>query len=274
MTAFPLMTMLLADSPAPLSVLRENEVLPQLLFVLLGIVIGVLFVFSALMLRALHKERSPTRRLPRHSEFLRDRRANVPLAFVPTRWLAIKSGNPHLVQAALGLANPKPCSWEEGLSAAHEHKLFIAPPVNGWILVMGSSLPEPGDDVDKCFRFLLDLSRKLGHIQYFSVHRAVNHHAWVRAENGIVLRAYAWAGRTLWNQGRLTRHEIELGLKCFAYGDGEDRIEFGRVDPAAVNTERVPLLAASWSLDPAAIDARALKEHQGIAGRLSRSKAH
>jgi hypothetical protein len=239
-----------------------------------GIVLGMLLVFSVLMVHALRKERLTTRRLPRHSEFLRGaRRSTAGLFSAPTRWLAIKSGNPQLVQAALGLANPRPCSWEEGLTAAHEHKLFIAPPLGGWILVMGSNLPEPGDDVDKCFRFLLDLSRKLGHVQFFSINRAVNHHAWVQVEQGVVRRAYAWSGRTLWNQGRLTRAEIELALKCYAYGDGEDRIDFGRVDPAAVNTERVPLLASRWSLDPTAIDARMLKEHQGIAGKLSRSRA-
>lgn len=273
MTVFPVMSVLLGDAVAPLSSLHDNDVIPGLLLVLLGVVLGILLIFSVMMVRAMHKDRVPNRRLPRHKEFLRVGRAATALTHVPTRWLAIKSGNPQLVQAALGLTNTRPCSWEEGLSAAHEQKLFIAPPVGGWILVMGSSLPEPGDDVDKCFRFLLDLSRKLGHVQFFSIHRAVNHHAWVRAEDGVVQRAYAWAGRTLWNQGRLTRAEIELGLKCYAYGDGEDRIEFGRVDPASVNTERVPLLASHWSLDPTTLDVRALKEHQGIAGKLTRSEA-
>jgi hypothetical protein len=221
----------------------------------------------------MRKDRFATRRLPRHSEFLRERRAHSGTFGVPTRWLAIKSGNPQMVQAALGLANPMPCSWEEGMTATHEQKLFISPPVNGWILVMGSNLPEPGDDVDKCFRFLLDLSRKLGEVQFFSVNRAVNHHAWVQVEEGAVQRAYAWCGRTLWNQGRATRAEQDLGLKCYSYGEGEDRIEFGRVDPAAINTERVPLLASRWSIDPTAIDARMLRENQGIAGKLSRSRA-
>jgi hypothetical protein len=213
--------------------------------------------------------------LPRHREFIqRERRFHSAVLSVPSRWLAIKSANPHLVQAALGLNNPTPCSWEEGLSIVHEHKLFISPPVGGWILVMGSNLPEVGEDVDKCFRFILDLSRKLGQVQFFSINRAVNHHAWAHADQGTVLRAYAWAGRTLWNQGKLTRAEIDLGLKCYHYGEGEDRIDFGNVDPAAVNTERVSLLASRWSLDPTSIDARLLKENQGIAGRLSRSRAH
>jgi hypothetical protein len=160
------------------------------------------------------------------------------------------------------------------LSAAHDHKLFISPPVRGWVLVMGTNLPEPSEDVDKCFRFLVELSRKVGQVQFFSVNRAVNHHAWVQAEAGGIVRAYAWAGRTVWNQGVATRAELDLGLKCFGYGEGEERIDYGRPDPAALNTERLPLLASRWSLDPTSIDARMLREHQGIAGQLLRSRAH
>jgi hypothetical protein len=275
MKAFASISALLGDAGGALSGLSENEVMPVLILLLTGAVMGGFLCLGLLVLHFQRRDRLATRRLTRHSEPQRgERRVGGGLFQVPTRWLAIRSANPHLVQAALGLANPKPCSWEEGLSAAHEQKLFISPPVSGWILVMGSSLPDPGEDVDKCFRFILDLSRKLGHVQYYSIHRAVNHHAWIQAEHGVVQRAYAWSGRTLWNQGRLTRAEIELGLKCYAYGEGEERIDFGRVDPAAVNTERVPLLASRWSLDPTAIDARMLKEHQGIAGRLTRSRAH
>jgi hypothetical protein len=204
----------------------------------------------------------------------RERRLHTPIFNVPSRWLAVRSGNPQLVQAALGLNNPTPCSWEEGLTAAHEHKLFISPAIRGWVLVMGSNLPEPGDDVDRCFRFVMELSRKLGQVQFFSLNRAVNHHAWVQAEFGAVQRAYAWAGKTLWNQGAITRAELDLGLKCHAYGEGEERVDFGRPDPAALNTERLPLLASRWSLDPTSIDARVLRENQGITGQLSRSKAH
>ena len=87
----------------------------------------------------------------------------------PSCWLAIKSRNTHAVQVALGLHNAKPCSWIQGL--AGEEKLFIAPPVKGWILVMGSGLQEADADVDVCFRFLLELSRRLGQVQFFSTNR-------------------------------------------------------------------------------------------------------
>jgi hypothetical protein len=137
---------------------------------------------------------------------------------------------------------------------------------------MGASLPDPADDVDRCFHFLLELSRKLGHVQFFSLSRVLNHHAWVQAEQGQILRAYAWAGRTLWNQGRPTRAELELGLTCLDYWEQSAPTAFGQSDAAGLNTDRVPLLAARWSLDPATIDVRRCKESHGIAGELSRRK--
>src|SRR5438874_12592099 len=64
----------------------------------------------------------------------------------PSCWLAVKSRNPRALQSALALHHVKPCSWLQGL--AGEAKLFIAPPVRGWLLVFGSGLPEPQEDVD------------------------------------------------------------------------------------------------------------------------------
>src|SRR6185503_13886558 len=61
------------------------------------------------------------------------------LARRPTTWLAVRSRNVHAVQVALGLNNVQPCTWTEGLSG--DEKLFIAPPVKGWVLIIGSGLP-------------------------------------------------------------------------------------------------------------------------------------
>src|SRR6185437_10102915 len=96
----------------------------------------------------------------------------------PECWLAVKSRNLAAVQAALGLHNSKPCSWVEGLLGSGDQMLFISPPISGWILVIGSALPNPSDDVDCCFRFLMDLSHKVGQVQYFSASTVLNHHAW------------------------------------------------------------------------------------------------
>lgn len=186
----------------------------------------------------------------------------------PACWLAVKSRSLAAVQAALGLRHTKPCSWVEGLTG--DEKLFIAPPVKGWILVVGSGLPEPSEDVDVCFRFLMELSRKLGQVQFFCANRVVHHHAWVRLDGGKVVRAYAWGGRTLWRQGKLTAAEQQLDLKCYDYTEPPERTSFGQPDLMALNVEKVPLLAARWSLDPARIDARFLQSERGVAGEPSR----
>src|ERR1700716_3515615 len=87
------------------------------------------------------------------------RRRHLHLAKRPFVWLAIRSRNPLEVQAALALYNPEPCRWTEAMNG--ENRLFIAPPIRGWVLVTGSALPDPADDVDRCFRFLRELSRKV-----------------------------------------------------------------------------------------------------------------
>jgi hypothetical protein len=185
----------------------------------------------------------------------------------PGCWLAVKSRSTFAVQRALGLHNPKPCSWMQGL--AGEEKLFIAPPVKGWVLIMGCGLPDPGDDIDVCFRFLLHLSRRLGQVQFFSASRILHHHAWVMADSGRIVRAYAWAGRTQWIQGARTPAENDLGLKCFDYFEPQDPPSFGQPDLACLNVEKLPLLAARWSIDPGRIDVRFLQMERGIAGEPS-----
>jgi hypothetical protein len=185
----------------------------------------------------------------------------------PTLWLAVRSRNVHAVQMALGLNNAQPCTWLEGL--AGDEKLFIAPPVKGWVLIIGSGLPDPADDSDVCFRFLTGLSQKLGHVQFFQANRALGHHAWVRVESGRVVRGYAWAGKTVWNQGVETRPELEFGMKCFQYFESPDE-SFEQSDMIAANVEKVSSLAARWSLDPGTVEEHLFEHVYGIAGEPPR----
>ncbi len=186
----------------------------------------------------------------------------------PTSWLAVKGRNLRAVQAALRLRRIEPCSWVEGL--AGEKQFFIAPPVNGWILVFGTGLPDPSDDVDKCFHFILRLSRAAGQVQFFVANRALQHHAWVRAEDGRIKRAYAWAGKTLWKQGARTDAEKQLDLRCFDYAEPGSSGIFEAADSISTTVDRVPMLAARWSLDPASVDQAILDQACGIAGERSR----
>lgn len=195
------------------------------------------------------------------------RRAQSRSAPRPTVWLAIRSRDPDEVLHALALNDPKPCSWTEAIQG--QNGVVISPPIRGWVLVTGTAVPDPAADVDACFRFLLGLSRKLGHVQFFQADRVLYHHAWARLEAGRVVRAYAWAGATLWHQGFKTVSETSLGVKCFAYGEEFSATRFGVSELLAANVEKVPSLAARWSLDPAEIEALLPSPVRGIAGKLS-----
>lgn len=258
------------------SVLEFKEVISLLMLIPLGLVLGtgVLFIFSAIRWGRRRCQGSEKQdqfsRLNFAPGFFVRASFRESLFGQPCRWLAIKGNSPTDVQNALHLSAPMPCSWEEGLIEARDHKLFISPPVSGWILVMGSSLPDPTEDVDHCFRFLTGLSRKLGHVQFFSTNRVINHHAWALIDKGRVFRGYAWAGETVWNQGPVTAAEKDLKLTCFGYTDG--RVDFEQKDSLVLNTERVPLLASRWSVDPSSLDERQFKSGYGITGELSHSR--
>jgi hypothetical protein len=200
-------------------------------------------------------------------------RTYQPSAFEQScRWCVVKGRQISSVQRALGLHNPIPCSWGEGTSRLTGGKLFVSAPIRGWILVMGQGLPDPGEDVDRCFHFIRRLSHVLGQVQFFSSNRAANHHAWIWAEGGHIRRAYAWAGETLWNQGELTSAERELGVKCLAYTEKPEPIDVASSNSPVSNSEKVTSLAARWSFDPTSINESRVNVGLGVAGVLHHSR--
>jgi hypothetical protein len=230
--------------------------MPVMMLGVLGSALGIGFLILGWML-AVHRRQ----RLERKS-------AGIGLSFFsfpgispqrPGCWLAIRSASTETVKEALGLNRAAPCSWEEGLAGGHE--FFISQRVHGWVIVTGLGLPNPSDDVDACFLFLTALSRKLGHVQYFYASRLMHHHAWARLDEGCVTRAYAWTGETVWNQGPETFPETEINVRIFGYGDHSATI----LD-AETNFEKVPQLAARWSLDPAEVKLNSARQATGIAG--------
>jgi len=233
-----------------------------------GIVLGagILFAISAVRWAKERKQRHQLENLDL-SIFISSSHVRQILMDHPCTWLAIKGNNSKRIQRALGLHNATPCSWEEGLVEAQHHKLFVSPPVNGWILVVGSDLPEPDEDVDRCFLFLRQLSRKLGHVQYFSVNRILNHHAWAIIDDGQVFRGYAWAGETLWNQGQRTAAEKDLGMTCYGYAE-RTAVDFFQKEPVLPNSEKINQLAARWSIDPSSVTESGWQNEQGIVGSL------
>ena len=249
--------------------MNPADAVPIALLLLFGVALGMGGVIVGLALRwnrqiatALRRDISRTGAAAASKS-----RRFRPLAIRPTAWLAIRSRDPARVLDALSLNDLTPCSWNDGMAC--ENRLFIAPPVRGWVLVVGTAVPDPAEDVDVCFRFLRKLSRKLGEIHCFHADRVLHHHAWARLEAGRVIRAYAWAGGTLWNQGVKTAAESALDLKTFGYGEDVAPARWGTSEFLATNVEKVPLFAARWSLDPAEIAERLPPHTQGIAGKPS-----
>lgn len=244
-------------------VMNPGDLIPALLLLLLGAVLagGTLLAGLAVIWR---REVSPSAREESEMESFPPA---PPLKAVwrrPACWLAIRGRNVAAVQAALGLSKARPCSWQDGLN--EEVHLFVSPPCQGWILVFGAGLPDPADDVDECFRFLAQLSRQAGQVQWFKTDTILHHHAWACLEAGRVVRAYAWAGKTLWNQGAKTAAEIELGMKCFGYDETDASGNWELNEIAEANAEKVLRLASRWSLNPAAIPVQFMESRRGIAG--------
>ncbi|MBI3417782.1 MAG: hypothetical protein HY043_21025 [Verrucomicrobia bacterium] len=272
----PAMLAWMDDSLVQTPAFRNEDLIAWLLIALLSLVfvLGAVCVFLVLQLRrSIRWQKSNAKLVEKKSALPSVRQLRPVLYEAPHRWLAIKFEYPQAVQAALDLHRPMPCSWEQGLAGVREDKMFISPPVKGWILVIGSGLPDPADDVDFVFRFVLHLSRTFGEVQYFCANRATNSHAWVRAESARIIRAYAWAGSTIWNQGDVTDEERELELRCFAYGEAPPP-SFPPTQTHRLNAEKVSRLAGRWSLDPTALDARAIPPHPGIAGEFYFNKPH
>lgn len=217
----------------------DAQTLMLLMVQLLAVVLGCLFLLWIIFLQ-------------RRNRVTAERQASGENNFLPTRpatWVAVRTVGAAAVRAVL----------------KNKQLFLINPHGNGWVIVSGPGLPNPSEDVDACHLFLTALSRELGHVQFFHMEKMSAHHAWARMDEGYVTRAYAWAGETLWDQGTKTLAERGLGLNCPGYGEEDETESWVRREKAAANVEKIPLLAARWSLDPGI-----LRRAEGLAGESPR----
>lgn len=196
---------------------------------------------------------------------------NNGVLLVPARWMAIRAATVREVRNALELSNATPCSIEDGLAGNHQQALFLAPPVNGWVLMTGPGVPDPVTDIDEVYHLVRALSIKLGSAQFFSFNRALGHHGWAWARGGGIVRAFAWADRTLWNEGHPTPAEVAFRMRCPGYDDPPPRTALAR-ETILANVDKVPLLAAQWSVDPVSVHQQ-LPHAIGVTGEFVRVRS-
>jgi hypothetical protein len=133
-------------------------------------------------------------------------------------WFAVKASDPALVLDALEFGETMPANWASGVAAAYEDDwVFVSPPVTGWILVVGSSLPYPTNethhDIGKRFDVLFSrLMKRFDDVQFFGSHRVVGFVTWARALNGKPVRIFAFADEVMANFGEQTPEEAKLGF--------------------------------------------------------------
>jgi hypothetical protein len=239
-----------------------------------------------------------------------DQTPDVPKPFgFKVSWFAVKASDPAAVLDALEFGEVTRTNWASGVAAAYGDSqssdawVFASPPVGGWILVVGSSLPYPTNethhDIGRRFDLLFHrLMQRFDDVQFFGSHRVVDFVAWARALNGKPVRIFSFADEVMANFGGQTPEEMNLGfvnLSGLSPSDALDEIfriageqqneadalvasglsrrealakvrEKGR--NALHNETDVVDLAALWSIDPSRLEDQDHPLILGLAARL------
>lgn len=189
-----------------------------------------------------------------------------PRAFGPNAtWLAVRADDPAAVARALGLRTVLPANWSAGLAEVDTAGVFVAPPVDGWVLAVGRDLAAATRDPDRIAALLLPISAEFAEAQWFATDGTDDFHGWALAARRQLVRAYAYhgeVGHVLWH-GEVT--PAERGLACFV-DDPRDRSDD---DVKWWPDRRIVLaLARAWSLDPDGLARPGLPAGSGYVGRL------
>ncbi|HVZ73893.1 MAG TPA: hypothetical protein VHJ20_16050 [Polyangia bacterium] len=191
---------------------------------------------------------------------------DLPRAFGPRSvWFAFHGPSSTDVAAALGLKEVAPSSWEAGVAGAYAGRVFVTPPIDGWVLATSARFPDAGGGghEDSATPMLEQLSKRFGEVQYFGSYDEIGWSAWARFRDGTPVRKFSFLGAqdvVLWNEGAPTPEEHELGL---AFGKQRAATDGGGLDATSVFA-----VARKWSVDPAAIQSRHLGPSLGVSGTM------
>jgi hypothetical protein len=172
-------------------------------------------------------------------------------------WIAVRTTDMGAVIDTLGLREPHPCSWADGISQAYKSDsghVFVTPSLRGYVLCVSCSLPEfpTGVRPDEITPILERLAKRFDDVQYYFTYRVVDAHAWARFMDGKRIRAFAVAdGERSWDIGPRTEAEAKLNLE----------------EPFPTESE-VMKVAGQWSINPTDLESMDLEVTQGVDGLL------
>ena len=179
-------------------------------------------------------------------------------------WLAIRTNDASRVAEVLNLDAIEIANWRTGIGTVYDERLsqgrvYLTPPVNGWIFVVGLSLPQPlgRGFADKCTTMLLDLAGAFPEAQYYLCYPLMEYFAWARVTDGKLVRAFAIGDDgVIWNKGKATREERGLGLKLGdVRGVKTRKSDVGPPMQVYPTEAHVMHLASCWSFDPTSLAA-------------------
>lgn len=175
---------------------------------------------------------------PRPTQRSRSEASEVAFGY-KTGWLAVRADAHEQVVTALGLRRTEEVDWADGLTRAYATGVLVTPPVNGWVLVVGTDvLVRPPD--------IAALSRVLDtEVQRFAAHRVSDAYEWGRANSGAMGRQVLTTVQGTWRaEGEPTEVERRLGLDLAETSD----------DGLWPDEEMVLEVAGAWSIDPQLLD--------------------
>ncbi|MBI5543348.1 MAG: hypothetical protein HY901_05630 [Deltaproteobacteria bacterium] len=168
-----------------------------------------------------------------------------------SQWLAIKTTDARIVAQLLKLKNVAEVDWDAGVEGAYGgDKVFISPPINGWILALDTSWAAfaDGDLVDDP-EILARWSGTLNTaVQHFFCDRRSGSYGWMRAEKGKLLRAFFEVeGESKTDEGERDSDETAI----------RKEVEKSPSSDGSVVSEGEDLvfrLSGRWSVDPHVLD--------------------
>jgi hypothetical protein len=191
-----------------------------------------------------------------------------------TAWFAIRSKDSDAVAKALELQIAQEVNWQYGVHHAYEYNeylIFVAPPVNGWVLAMGTPVVFEIDDY--AAERITKLSRQFGEAQCFGSVRTSNCYSWALARDGVLVRHFYDADGNHRETGEYTQEEKTLGGKLSDSSSAE-MMEPGyweRTDIVGVEEQTVLQIAGLWSVDPMKLGEMGLAAAYGLLGKPSAS---
>ncbi len=182
-------------------------------------------------------------------------------------WFAIKTTDSQAVVDALNLGPARVANWRTGLQAAYSSRfkgykdeyVFVTPAVEGWVLMVGVSLPYPvmhsvdrHNGIGQAFDVLFErLGKVFSEVQFFGNYRVVGFVAWALMKDGNIERIFSMADELYANVGKQTVEEAALGLpRLDGLSLDEATSKMFEEETRHCREQDVLFLAEKWSINP------------------------